>query len=148
MSKMKSVFIEGAISPDFIATSISKHQNKTGIGAHEIFLGQVRADKHENEIVEAIEYTAYTEMAEESLHKIRESAFEKFELSCLHIYHSLGKVKAGEICFFVFASSPHRIEARKAVAYLVDAIKLETPIFGKELLTDSSHIWKKNTADK
>lgn len=148
MSKKRNVFVEGAISPEFIARSISNHQTKTEIGAHEIFLGQVRADKHGNETVNAIEYTCYTEMAEESIASIREKAFEKFELSCLHIYHSIGMVKAGEICFFVFASSPHRKDARNAVVFLVDTIKSETPIFGKEFLTDSSHIWKKNIADK
>ena len=31
-SKVKNVFKEGAISSDFIAQSIAKHQSKTGIG--------------------------------------------------------------------------------------------------------------------
>ena len=37
-------------------------------------------------------------MAEEKFHEIREEAFAKFDLTCMHIYHSMGKVKAGEIC--------------------------------------------------
>ena len=44
MSK-KTVFIEGPISSEFIGQSIAKHQSKTTIGAHNIFLGQVRADE-------------------------------------------------------------------------------------------------------
>ncbi len=40
----KNVFKDGAILPEFISTSIAKHQDKTDIGAHAIFLGQVRAD--------------------------------------------------------------------------------------------------------
>ncbi len=43
--KIKNVFQEGAISSEFIANSIQKHQSKTNIGAHNIFLGQVRADE-------------------------------------------------------------------------------------------------------
>ena len=39
--KLKNVFIKDAISPTFIADSIAKHQSKTQIGAHDIFLGQV-----------------------------------------------------------------------------------------------------------
>ena len=35
--KLKNVFREGAITTDFIANSIAKHQIKTGIGAHNIF---------------------------------------------------------------------------------------------------------------
>ena len=38
---MKNVFIQGAISSGFIQNSIAKHQSKTDIGAHNIFLGQV-----------------------------------------------------------------------------------------------------------
>ena len=36
---MKNVFIQGAISSGFIQNSIAKHQSKTDIGAHNIFLG-------------------------------------------------------------------------------------------------------------
>ena len=65
MSKKKNSFILGPISPTFIATSIEKHQPKTDIGAHQIFLGQVRRDKIKDAFVEGIEYTSHQEMAEE-----------------------------------------------------------------------------------
>ena len=45
--KIKKVWKQGPISPEFIAQSITKHQIKTQIGAHEIFLGQVREDEYE-----------------------------------------------------------------------------------------------------
>lgn len=145
MKSIKNVFREGPISPEFIANSIQKHQVKTGIGAHNIFLGQVRADQVENTTVGAIEYTAYTEMANKVMHEIRERTFEKFELTCMHIYHSLGVVKAGEICLFVFVSAPHRKVTFEALEYVVEAIKKEAPVFGKELLENDSHQWKVNT---
>jgi len=47
-------------------------------------------------------------MANAAFHEIREATFERFELNCMHIYHSLGVVPTGELCLFVFASSPHR----------------------------------------
>lgn len=143
--KHKSVFKQGAISSGFIAESIAKHQTKTSIGAHNIFLGQVRADVIEGKTVIAIEYTAYEEMANAKFHEIREAAFEKFELTCMHIYHSLGTVKAGEICLFVFVSSPRRKVVFKALEYIVEEIKAKTPVFGKEIFKDSSYQWKKNT---
>jgi len=142
---IKNVFREGAISPEFIANSIAKHQVKTQIGAHDIFLGQVRADEIEGMVVQAIEYTAYEEMANKKFHEIREGAFEKFELSCMHIYHSLGIVKTGEICLFVFVSSPHRKEVFEALHYIVEEIKSQVPVFGKELFEDDSYQWKVNT---
>ena len=141
---MKNCFREGAISPEFIATSIGHHQKKTNIGAHQIFLGQVRADIIDNKEVVAIDYSAHEEMANKAFDLIRESAFEKFDLTCLHIYHSLGKVKAGEICLFVFVSSKHRKMVQDALYFLVESIKSDVPVFGKELLEDESHVWKEN----
>ncbi len=143
--KPKSVFKQGAISSEFIGDSIYKHQAKTSIGAHNIFLGQVRADVIDDKIVSAIEYTAYEDMANAKFHEIREAAFEKFELTCMHIYHSLGTVKAGEICLFVFVSSPRRKVVFKAIEFIVEEIKANVPVFGKEIFEDSTHQWKKNT---
>jgi len=141
----KNVFIKGAIPSEFIANSIAKHQSKTNIGAHTIFLGQVRADEIDGKAVSAIEYTAYEEMANKKFHEIREATFEKFNLTCMHIYHSLGAVKTGEICLFVFVSSPRRKEVFNALEYVVEAIKAEVPVFGKELFEDASHQWKVNS---
>ncbi|RXG23355.1 molybdenum cofactor biosynthesis protein MoaE [Leeuwenhoekiella aequorea] len=142
---MKKVFIEGPVSSDFIAQSIAKHQIKTSIGAHNIFLGQVRADVIDDKKVAAIEYTCYEALANEKLHEIREEAFEKFDLICMHIYHSIGTIKSGEVCFFVFVSSKRRKEVYAATEWIVNAVKDRTPIFGKELFEDNSHQWKVNS---
>ena len=144
MSDKKKVFIDGEITPDFIASAITKHQSKTDIGAHNIFLGQVRADVIEGQTVSAIEFSCYEEMADPILYTIREETFQKFNLSCMHIYHSLGKVNVGEICFFVFVSAAHRPQVYEATEYIVDRIKKEVPIFGKEIFETGAYQWKKN----
>ena len=144
-TKPKNVFKEGAITTEFIAKSIANHQTKTNIGAHNIFLGQVRADVIEGKIVSAIDYTAYEDMANAKFHEIREATFAKFNLTCMHIYHSLGTVNVGEICLFVFVSSPRRNVVFEALEYVVEEIKAKVPVFGKEIFEDSSHQWKKNT---
>jgi molybdopterin synthase catalytic subunit len=143
--KIKNVFIHGAISPDKIANSIAHHQAKTNIGAHDIFLGQVRADSIDGKKVKAIDYSAYEEMANQVFHEIRETTFSKFDLTCMHIYHSKGIVKAGELCLFVFTSSAHRNQAMDACRYVVEEIKSKVPVFGKEIFDDESHQWKKNS---
>ena len=140
----KKVLMQGAIPPEKIANSIANHQSKTNIGAHSIFLGQVRADEIDGKTVNAINYSAYEEMAEKVFYEIRESAFSKFEMTCCHIYHSLGKVKIGEICLFVFTSSAHRKVAIEACNFLVEEIKAKVPIFGKEIFEDDTHQWKVN----
>jgi molybdopterin synthase catalytic subunit len=142
---MKKTFLEGAIASEFIAESIAKHQSKHSIGAHNIFLGQVRGDEVDGKQVIAIEYSAYEEMANEKLHEIRESAFEKFDLTCLHIYHSLGRVKVGEICIFVFVSAKRRKQVYEATEYLVNQVKEQVPIFGKEIFENEAHQWKVNS---
>lgn len=144
MKKKKTIFIEGPISAEFIGNSIAKHQTKTSIGAHDIFLGQVRADEINGNVVKGIEYTAQQEMAEQILHDIRETAFEKYNLTCMHIYHSLGAVQAGEICLFVFVSSPRRKDVFHAIEFLVEEIKEKAPIFGKEIFENDEYQWKVN----
>ena len=142
--KQHKIFVDGAISPAFIADSLAAHAKKTNIGAHAMFMGQVRADIVEGKMVQAIEYTCYREMAEDICHEIRESAFAAFDLTCLHIYHSLGEVKTGEICLFVFVSSKHRKAAFEACETIVERIKKELPVWGKEIFTDASEQWKIN----
>jgi len=142
--KKKNVFVEGAISPQFIADSIAKHSTKKEIGAHSIFLGQVRNEEINGELVNAIDYSCYQDMADPILFQIREECFAKYELTCMHIYHSLGLVKSGEICLFVFTSSKHRKAAIEACEYLVERIKKEVPIWGKEIFDNNSIQWKVN----
>lgn len=142
--KPASIFVNGPIPAQKIADDIQKHSSKTSIGAHSIFLGQVRADEIHNEKVTAIEYSAYEEMVLEKMGDIRESFFAKYSLTCMHIYHSLGRVAVGEICLFVFTSSAHRRDAIDACNEMVETIKKELPIWGKEICTDESSVWKQN----
>lgn len=141
---MKNFFLNGPISPDFISNSIYKHQIKHNIGAHNIFLGQVRKDTIKSNVVSAIDYSAYEEMANKKITDIRESTFEKFDLTCLHIYHSLGVVEVGQIGFFVFVSSSRRKNVYDATKFIVDMIKNTVPIFGKEIFENNEYNWKVN----
>ena len=143
--KSKNIFIEGPIAADMISRSIAAHGSKTVIGGHSIFLGQVRADHIDGKEVQAIEYTSYAEMALSKMTEIREEIFSKYPLECMHVYHSLGKVRVGEICLFVFTSSRHRKPAMQACDELVERIKAELPVWGKEIFSDETYTWKENT---
>jgi molybdopterin synthase catalytic subunit len=142
--KIKNIFTEGPVEAAFIADSIAKHATKTSIGGHSIFLGQVRADMIDGKQVEAIEYTSYVDMALETMSKIREDIFAKYELTCMHVHHSLGAIKAGEICLFVFTSSKHRKVAIDACSECVERIKAELPVWGKEIFVGEGYQWKIN----
>jgi len=144
LKKPKNIFVQGSIAASFIAEGIQKHSTKTDIGAHSIFLGQVRSDMIGGKKVAAIEYTCYEEMALQKMHQIREAVFQKYPLTCMHVYHSHGTVAAGEICLFVFTSSGHRKVAIDACEETVERIKAELPIWGREIFEDETYKWKEN----
>ena len=142
--KPRNIFVQGPIDPAFIGESIAKHATNTAIGGHSIFLGQIRADEIDGKKVAAIEYTSYQEMALEKMTEIREAIFAKYPLTCMHVHHSLGVIKEGEICLFVFTSSAHRKPAIDACTECVERIKAELPVWGKELFEGEGYQWKVN----
>jgi len=142
--KSKKIFVDGPIPSQFIADAIAKHSSKTEVGAHHIFLGQIRADEIAGKKVQAIEFTTYKEMAEEEYFMMRESIFLKHPITCMHVYHSLGKINAGEINLFVFVSAPHRKAAMDACFEMVEQIKTKLPVWGKEIFEDENYVWKVN----
>lgn len=139
--KKHTVLIDGPVTSSFIGDAIAKHSSKTDIGAHAIFLGQVRKDKIGDRNVADIEYSAHNEMAEKAFEEIREKAFSKYDMVCMHIYHSIGRVKAGEISLFVFVSCKHREQSFEALKELVEEIKAHVPIWKKENYEDDSYNW-------
>lgn len=145
VKKPENIFVDGPITAEAISRSIQGDSSHTGIGAHSIFLGQVRADKIDGSTVIAIRYTAYEEMALEKAFEIREDIFAKYSLEGICIYHSLGEVKAGEISLFVFTSSKHRKAAIDACAETVERLKKELPVWGKEITDKAGENWKINT---
>ena len=142
--KSKKIFVNGSISPQFIADAISKHGTKKNIGTHQIFLGQIRSDEINGKTVQAIEFSAYNEMAEEEYYNMHEMMFDKYQLACMHVYHSLGRINAGEINLFVFVSSVHRQQATEACREMVELIKTKLPIWGKEIFENEKYTWKVN----
>jgi len=141
----KSFFIEGPITAEFVAETISKHSNKTQIGGHDIFLGQVRSDVIDGKIVKAIDYSAYVEMADKAFQKVKDKIFSKYnDLICMHISHSIGIVNSGEISLMVFVSCGHRKQAFDACHETVNLIKANVPIWGREVFEDDDYAWKVN----
>lgn len=144
MSTSPIQFIAGAIPPEKIAQCISEMESYLHVGAHDIFLGQVRADEIDGKLVEGIDYSAYEEMAIQAFEQIIQEGIERYDLQKVRILHSLGKVKVGELCLFVLAASAHRKAAIEGCTYLVERLKKEVPIFGKEIFQDESYQWKVN----
>lgn len=138
------LFTDGPIDHSTIAKALAQLSHDRENGAHEIFLGQVRADQIDDHTVVAIEYSTFEEMAEEQLKKIADQMFDQFDIRSLHIQHSLGLVPAGDVSLFVLVSAPHRQAAFDATRSFVDRLKAELPIWGKEIFDSQNSQWKVN----
>ena len=91
--------------------------------------------------VTGITYSAYAEMADKVISEIREEAFEKFTLRCLHVYHSIGMVPVGEMSLLVMVSSAHRGPVFPSLEWIVEQCKHRLPIWKQEHFDDGSHRW-------
>jgi molybdopterin synthase catalytic subunit len=138
------IFFQGAI-PHSLVYEIISSSAKSGIGAHSVFLGEVRPDSIDNKIVKEIEYSLFTPMAQEVLKNIIDSIKQKYDdLKLIKIIHSVGIVKSGEISLLVFVGCGHRSQAFSAVQETVELIKEKLPIWKKEIFEDGSHDWPHN----
>ncbi|MBP9082334.1 MAG: molybdenum cofactor biosynthesis protein MoaE [Bacteroidia bacterium] len=137
-------FADGAITAEEIALSIKPQGTDKAAGAYAIFLGQVRQDTIEGKNVHAITYSSNEEMARQAFLQIANDARAKFEVRSLSIIHSKEEVKGGELCLMVLVTCGHRKESFMACEYIVERLKKEVPIWGKEILEDETHLWKIN----
>ncbi|TAF65670.1 MAG: molybdenum cofactor biosynthesis protein MoaE [Cytophagales bacterium] len=143
-SPFSFAFLQGAITPTHIAEIVQQNAAMLTLGAHSLFLGQVRADEKENGSITAIEYTCYAEMATAQIQKIITLHSTQYALKSVFIYHSIGTVAIGEICLCVAVGAAHRKEAIEACQSIVESIKKEVPIWGREIINESTSIWKTN----
>jgi molybdopterin synthase catalytic subunit len=95
-------------------------------GAVVIFEGVTRE-------VEALEYEAYAEMAEEKIATILAQVKELHGLTAIAAEHRIGRVPLSQPSVVVAASAPHRSEAFAGAREAIDRIKAEAPIWKKEL---------------
>lgn len=124
-----------------ISELVSKNQSNHGSGAQSMFLGKVRADEKDKSRVQSIHYSAYIEMAEKEIDKIKVNVTKKFGISNIEIFHSIGKVRCGEISVLVLVSSAHRGECFESLKFIVNEIKTKVPIWKKEIHDDGSSSW-------
>ena len=105
-----------------------------------------------------LEYQAYSKLAVKTMKDIFLSAHENATLSehavlsgppvspLLHcaVHHRLGVVPVGEASIVIAVSSPHRKEAFVACEYLLEQVKLNVPIWKKEVYESGEPRWKEN----
>ena len=83
--------------------------------------------------VEALEYEAYVEMAEEKIATILAQVKERHGLTAVAAEHRVGLVPLSQPSVVVAASGPHRDETFAGAREAIDRIKAEAPIWKKEI---------------
>lgn len=110
-------------------------------GAIHLFLGTVRAEGEADNRLEALEYSAYPEMAIAELRKICDQAVERFDLTRVAVVHRLGRMELGESSVAIVLSAPHRKEGFEACQFMIDTLKEEVPIWKKEIWRRGETSW-------
>jgi len=83
--------------------------------------------------VEALEYEAYVEMAEEKIATILAEVKVEHGLTAVAAEHRIGRVPLSQPSVVVAASGPHREETFAGARAAIDRIKAEAPIWKKEI---------------
>jgi len=110
-------------------------------GAVASFVGTVRSETADGRTLRGLQYHAYETMATEQLNAIRNRAIAKFDIRDAAIVHRLGQLNLGEASVAVVVVSAHRAAAFDACRWIIDEVKIDVPIWKKDLWADGSASW-------
>lgn len=110
-----------------------------GAGAVCGFAGTVR-DHTGPHHVEALEYEAYTKMAEKYLRTIGGEVADRYPGARVAILHRIGRLAVGEVSVVIAVATPHRADAFDGCRHVIERLKEDVPIWKKEIRTDGS-VW-------
>lgn len=109
-------------------------------GAAVLFVGSTRQFTDQRE-TERLNYDCYQDMAIKVLSGLRQQAISKWSLEACSIVHRVGVVDVGQASIAVALSSPHRSDSFQALAWLMDQIKQQVPVWKQENWTDGTREW-------
>jgi molybdopterin synthase catalytic subunit len=98
------------------------------VGGVVTFWGVVR-DREDDKPIQALEYTAYREMADYQFRKLLAETHQEWPLKRIRIIHRLGIIAAGEPSLLVRVEAAHRGEAFAASQFIIDQLKQRVPIW-------------------
>jgi molybdopterin synthase catalytic subunit len=111
-------------------------------GGINMFLGTTRAETSGDgrELV-ALEYEAYAEMALRRMRELAREAREKWPIVKLAMVHRIGRVGLAQASVLIAVSTPHRGDAFAACRWLIDQLKVDVPIWKKEIWSEGEGTW-------
>lgn len=105
-------------------------------GAIAEFRGIVRAEENGRRIG-AIEYEAYSPMAERTMRRICEELAAGGDCQFIRVIHRLGIVPVGEAAIHIVVASRHRAAAFALLTGFMDRLKQDVPIWKRRALDTS-----------
>jgi molybdopterin synthase catalytic subunit len=109
------------------------------VGAIGCFIGVVRGISKEGEEIKSLRY----ERSAEAVGKLEEIASDverSPDISRVMIHHVIDELKPGEDAIYVLVAGKRRDEVFKALPKIMDRIKVEVPIWKKEV-TGTKEYW-------
>jgi len=101
-------------------------------GAVATFLGTTRVRSRGRTVLH-LEYEAYEGMAEQVMEEIAAGLLARYDLCRVAMTHRAGRVGIGETSVAIAVSAPHRADALAACRDAIDTLKLEVPLWKKEI---------------
>jgi len=120
--------VEGPIDVPSVIANVANE----GAGGIATFQGTVRAHSRGRAVL-ALEYEAYSGMAEKVMAEIADEVKARYELCEVAVTHRLGRVEIGETSVAIAVSAPHRQDALAACRNMIDGLKERVPLWKKEL---------------
>lgn len=105
-------------------------------GARAEFIGKVR-QQEEGRAIAALEYEAYSPMAENVMRQIIEELSRHHPCLFVRVTHRVGVVRVGEAAIHVLVAAPHRAEAFAMLTGFMDRLKQDVPIWKRRTLTEA-----------
>lgn len=118
--------IEGPLSAD----RLTEFVRDGAAGGIVVFQGTTRT-------VDRLDYEAYMPMAREKIAAILAEVADRHELIALAAEHRVGEVPLAQTSVVIAASAAHRAEAFAGARDALDRIKVEVPVWKKEITTDA-----------
>jgi molybdopterin synthase catalytic subunit/molybdopterin converting factor small subunit len=101
-------------------------------GAIATFVGTTRVESRGRTVL-YLDYEAYEQMAEQVMAAIAAELSGRYELCEIAIHHRTGRVEIGEPSVVIAVSAPHRQDALAACRDAIDRLKVEVPLWKKEV---------------
>lgn len=122
--------------------NVKKNPNFHKAGAVAVFVGLVRGETSEGDVVKKLELEAYEEKANEVLAKICDELKKRDGVIDVQIHHLLGEFDVSEDVVYVLVAGAHRHNVFPVLEEAVERYKKEAPIFKKEYVTDKKGVTK------